>query len=74
MEVNIYIGIMDLEGEVHSIWDLWVSGIKNARAMSFFKIGRVGSSFRVGPKNCFFFKRAAAPPNSDSPKISLGGS
>ena len=31
--------ILDLEGEVHFIWDLCVSGLKNARAMSFSKSG-----------------------------------
>ena len=47
--------ILDLEGEVHSIWDLWANGLQDARAMSFFKIRR------VGPEISYFSNRAAAP-------------
>ena len=42
--------VLDLEGEVHSIWDLWVSGLQECKSNEFFfKIGRAGSSFRAGP-------------------------
>ena len=41
--------ILDLEGEVHSIWDLYKSGLQDARAMIFLKSGSVGITFRSGP-------------------------
>ena len=28
--------ILDLEGEVHSIWDLWVSGLQECKCNEFF--------------------------------------
>ena len=40
--------ILNFEGEVHSIWDLWVSD-RHARAMSFFEIERAGNNFPWGP-------------------------
>ena len=35
-EVNIYSGFLDLEGEVHSIWDLWTSGLQECKGNLFF--------------------------------------
>ena len=32
--------IWDLEGEVHSIWDLWISGIHECKDNGFFEFGR----------------------------------
>jgi hypothetical protein len=43
--------ILDRESEVHSIWDLWISGLQNARAMVFYEVGRAGKSFRSGLEN-----------------------
>ena len=43
--------ILDLEGEMHSIWDLWISGLKNAREMVLSKSGGADRCFRSGPKN-----------------------
>ena len=42
--------ILDLGGEVHSIWDLWISGLQECNGNGFFEVGRVGSGFRSGPK------------------------
>ena len=69
---HIYL-ILDLECEVHSVWDLWISGLKNARAMSFFSIGRVGSSFRSGLENTNFLDERLPLPDYDTPKSSWGG-
>ena len=34
--------IWDFEGEVHSIWDSWISGIQECKENGFFKVRRVG--------------------------------
>ena len=33
--------ILDLKGEVHSIWDLWISGLQNCKGNGFFKVGQL---------------------------------
>ena len=54
MEVNIYIGL-DLEGEVHSIWDLWVSGLQECKSNEFFsKSGGRAAVFGRAQKFIFF--------------------
>ena len=40
--------IWDLEGEVHSIWDLCVSGLQECKGTDFFEVRQTGSSFRAG--------------------------
>ena len=40
--------ILDLEGEVHSIWDLWISGLQECKGNGFFKVGQGGQEFRSG--------------------------
>ena len=43
--------IWDLENEVHSIWDLWISAFKNASTIVFFEVGRAGGQqFSVGSR------------------------
>ena len=42
--------ILDLEGEVHSIWDYGQATFKNVRAILFLKLGRTGNMFRSGSK------------------------
>jgi hypothetical protein len=37
--------IQDLESEVHSIWDLWISGIQEYKDNGFLKF-RMGNNFR----------------------------
>ena len=46
--------ILDLEGEVHSTWDLWISGLQECKGNGFFDDGRVGRNFRWGPENLDF--------------------
>ena len=65
--------ILDLEGEVHSIWDLWISGLQECKGNGFFEVGRAGSSFRSGPENLDFLDGRLPLPDSDSPKSSWGG-
>ena len=36
---NIY-WILNLEGEVHSIWDLWTNGLRDCKAIVIFKVGQ----------------------------------
>jgi hypothetical protein len=41
--------IWDLEDEVHSIWDLWISGLHECKGNGFFEVGRAdGQRFLVG--------------------------
>ena len=53
---------LDLEGEVHSRWDFWISAFKNARMMVFLKSGGPGTSFQSGPKELDFVLGAAPTP------------
>ena len=39
--------ILDLEGEVHSIWDLWSSGLQECKGHIFFEVGRGGQHVLV---------------------------
>jgi hypothetical protein len=48
--------ILDLEGEVHSIWDLWISGLQKCKGNGIFlKSGMVGNFFWLGLENLDFF-------------------
>ena len=40
--------ILNLEGEVHSVWDLWISELQEYKGNGFFKVRRV-QNFRSGP-------------------------
>ena len=42
--------ILDLEGEVHSIWDLWSSGLQELKCNFFLKLGGMGNIFWSGQK------------------------
>ena len=67
--------ILDLEGEVYSIWDLCVSGLQECKSNEFFfKIGRTSSSFRADPKNVYFFEQATTPARSGQSEKFVGGS
>ena len=47
--------IWDLEGEVHSIWDLRVSSLQEWKSNEFFRNEAGGQLFSGGSKkNCFF--------------------
>ena len=42
--------ILDLEGEVHSIWDLWSTNLQECKGHIFFEVGRGGQHVSVGFK------------------------
>ena len=37
-----------MKGEVHSIWDLWISGLQECKGNGFFEVGRGEQQFSVG--------------------------
>ena len=43
--------IWDLESEVHSIWDLWISGLQECKGNGFFEVGQAGKKIWSGPEN-----------------------
>ena len=45
--------ILDLEGEVHSIWDLWSSGLQELKCNFFFEVGRDEQHILVGFQKFF---------------------
>ena len=64
--------ILDLEGEMHSIWDLWISGLQECKGNGFFEVGRAGNNFRSDPKNLKFLGGQLPLPKSTSPISLLG--
>ena len=65
--------ILDLEGEVHSIWDLWISDLQECKGNDFFEVGRAGNIFWLGPENLDFQDRQLALPKSTFPKNFVRG-
>ena len=58
--------ILDLEGEVHSIWDLWMSGLQKCKDNGFFFFFLIlfragGQQFSVGSIFFGFYGQAHAP-------------
>jgi len=45
--------ILDLEGKVHSIWDLWSSGLQECKGNYFFEVGQGGQHVSVRFKKVF---------------------
>ena len=72
MEVNIY-WILDLEGEVHSIWVIWIGGLQECKGNGFFEVGQGGHKFSVGSKKSRFLSRGLPLPISTSPEKFVGG-
>ena len=62
-----------LEDEVHSIWDLWISGLQECKGNGFFKVGRAGISFWSGPKNLDFLDERLLLPEYSSPEKFVRG-
>jgi hypothetical protein len=62
--------ILDLEGEVHSIWDLWISGLPYYKDNGIFKVSQeqTGRSFRSSLEKYGFFSRLLPLPESTYPK------
>ena len=48
--------ILNLEGEVHSIWNLQTSGLQECKDNIFLNLDRVENNFRSGSKNLNFFE------------------
>ena len=67
--------ILDLEREVRSIWDYWISDHQKCKDNGFFqsRVGQGGQSFRLGPKNVDFFLGEVASPVSTSPEKARRG-
>jgi hypothetical protein len=64
--------ILDLENKVHSIWDLWRSGLQECKGNGFFEVGRGGRNFQSGPENLNFFVGQLPLPASTSPERLVG--
>ena len=60
------------EGEVHSVWDLWISGLHKCKGNGFFEVGWGGQKFQSGPENLDFFL-GAAPARTYLPEKLVGG-
>ena len=68
----IYIYIkLDLEGEVHWIWDLWINGLQECKGNGFFEVGQADSSFQLGLENLDFLDGRL--PKCSSTKKFMGG-
>ena len=66
--------ILDLESEVHSIWDLWISGLQECKANGFFEVGWTSSNFRSGPKKLSVLNGRLPLPESTSTAKFVGRS
>jgi hypothetical protein len=64
--------ILDLEGEVHSIWDLYISAFENARALVFPKSGGRATIFGRVQKIWIFGRSGCLCPNLPPPKSLWG--
>ena len=65
--------ILDLEGEVHPIWDLWVNGLQECKSNEFFfEIGRGCINFQLGPKKIDFWNKQLHMLDSNTLKSSWG--
>ena len=65
--------ILDLEDEVHSIWDLRISGLQESKGNGFFEVKRACSSFRSDPKNLDILDGRLPLPEPTSPEKFVGG-
>ena len=75
--------IWDLEGEVHSIWDLCASGLQKCKARIFSELGGRAAVFRAGAKKIGRVQRkfgqfsggyrGAAPDSTCPPEKFVGG-
>ena len=64
--------ILDLEGEVHSIWDVWISGLQECHDNGFSKVEQIGKKNWLGPENLDFSLGGCPSPNLPRPKSSSG--
>ena len=63
---------LDLEGEVHSTWDLWISGLRVCKGNSFLEVGWDGHKFSIGSRKSWFLS-GAAPARIYLPRKARGG-
>ena len=70
--IDIY-RILDLEGEVHSIWDLWISGLQECKGNGFFQSRVGGSKFSVGSRKFGFLSGGCPSPNFYLPRKARRG-
>ena len=66
--------ILDLESEMHSIWDLWIRGLQLYKGNGFFKVWRTCNNFQSDPKKYGLFGQIfqLPLPESTSPKKFVG--
>jgi hypothetical protein len=67
--------ILDLKGEMHSLWDLWISGLQKCKGNGYFEVGRASNNFRSGQTNIDFLDGQLPLSVYTSPKkfVGLGG-
>jgi hypothetical protein len=63
---------LDLEGEVRSIWDVWISGLKKCESNGFSEVRWANRSFRSGLKNLDFSLGGCPWPNLPPQKKFVG--
>jgi hypothetical protein len=67
--------ILDLEGEVHSTWDLWISGLQECKGNGFSEVGWAGrhaTIFGRVQKIWIFWMGGCPCPNLPPPKSLWG--
>jgi hypothetical protein len=69
--------ILDIAGEEHTIWDLWISGLQECKGngyyYSYLKSGKTFISFQWGPKKIDFFFELAPARTLPPPEKLVGG-
>ena len=66
--LNCLYSILDLEGEVHSIWDCWISGLRECKGNGSFEVGRAGNNCRSSTKKLDIVDGRLPLPKSTSPE------
>ena len=64
---------MNLEDEVHSIWDLCISDLQKCKGNGFLEVGLAGNNFRSGIENVDFLPlpESTSPENSPPQSVAL---
>ena len=69
-ESQVVYMILDLKGEMHSIWDFVISDLQECKGNDFFKVGQADNNFRSGPENLDFLDGRLPCPNLPRPQRS----
>jgi hypothetical protein len=64
--------IWDLEGEVHSIWDVWISGLQECKGDDFSEVMQANNNFQSSPKKLISIMGGCPCLNIPPPKSSGG--